>query len=202
MLYLPPGVPHNGVAEDACLTFSLGMRAPSAAELLGDFVDTLAADADEAIRYRDPDLAPAKDAFEIDDAAMGRVIEALNALRMNDPVRLADWFGRFITSYRSAGIVAAPGDGLDRASIEAGLAAGGVLHRNPFSRVAWRKVGREALLFVAGQSWRLPIADARALAAATEVDIDGYSRLREPGRAAFAELVATGHYQPAGDEEE
>ncbi|WP_425285820.1 cupin domain-containing protein, partial [Acinetobacter baumannii] len=30
MLYLPPGVPHNGVAEDACLTFSVGMRAPSA----------------------------------------------------------------------------------------------------------------------------------------------------------------------------
>ena len=42
MLYLPPGVPHHGVAEDACLTFSVGMRAPSAAELLGDFVDTLA----------------------------------------------------------------------------------------------------------------------------------------------------------------
>ena len=56
MLYLPPGVPHHGVAEDACLTFSVGMRAPSAAELLGDFVDTLAADADEALRYRDPDL--------------------------------------------------------------------------------------------------------------------------------------------------
>ena len=59
MLYLPPGVPHHGVAEDACLTFSIGMRAPAAAELLGDFVDTLAADADEALRYRDPDLAPA-----------------------------------------------------------------------------------------------------------------------------------------------
>ena len=50
MLYLPPGVPHHGVAEDACLTFSVGMRAPSAAELLGDFVDTLAADADDALR--------------------------------------------------------------------------------------------------------------------------------------------------------
>src|SRR5690606_10284937 len=55
MLYLPPGVPHHGVAEDACLTFSVGMRAPSAAELLGDYVDTLAAEADEALRYRDPD---------------------------------------------------------------------------------------------------------------------------------------------------
>ena len=29
MLYLPPGVPHHGIAEDPCLTFSVGMRAPS-----------------------------------------------------------------------------------------------------------------------------------------------------------------------------
>src|SRR3546814_15022006 len=47
MLYLPPSVPHHGVAEDPCLTFSIGMRAPSSAELLGDFVDTLAAEADD-----------------------------------------------------------------------------------------------------------------------------------------------------------
>ena len=202
MLYLPPGVPHNGVAEDACLTFSLGMRAPSAAELLGDFVDTLAADAAESIRYRDPDLAPAKDPLEIDDAAMTRVVEALNALRMNDPARLADWFGRFITSYRSAGIVAAPGAGIDRGAIEGGLAAGSVLLRNPFSRVAWRRVGRDAFLFVAGQSWRLPVADARRLAGAGAVDVDAYARLGDAGRAAFIELVLGGHYQAAGDEEE
>src|SRR5690606_16535602 len=47
MLYLPPGVPHHGVAENPCLTFSLGTRAPSAAELIGDWLDTLVADADE-----------------------------------------------------------------------------------------------------------------------------------------------------------
>jgi 50S ribosomal protein L16 3-hydroxylase len=34
MLYLPPGVAHHGVAEDACLTYSIGLRAPSAADLL------------------------------------------------------------------------------------------------------------------------------------------------------------------------
>src|SRR3546814_3121263 len=72
MLYLPPSVPHHGVAEDPCLTFSIGMRAPSSAELLGDFVDTLAAEADDGQRYVDPDLAPAKDPNEIDAAAMQR----------------------------------------------------------------------------------------------------------------------------------
>ncbi|HST43921.1 MAG TPA: cupin domain-containing protein, partial [Luteimonas sp.] len=47
MLYLPPGVPHHGVALDPCLTFSVGMRAPSTAELMGDYIDTLVAGADE-----------------------------------------------------------------------------------------------------------------------------------------------------------
>src|SRR3546814_6913217 len=118
MLYLPPGVPHHGVAEDPCLTFSIGMRAPSSAELLGDFVDTLAAEADDGLRYVDPDLAPAKDPNEIDAAAMQRVLEALNALRMNDPDRLGDWFGRFITLYRSAGHAMPADESRSRIEIE------------------------------------------------------------------------------------
>src|SRR3546814_12566652 len=79
------------------------MRAPSSAELLGDFVDTLAAEADDGLRYVDPDLAPAKDPNAIDAAAMQRVLEALNALRLTDPARLGDWFGRLIPLYPSAG---------------------------------------------------------------------------------------------------
>lgn len=109
MLYLPPLVPHHGVAEDACLTFSIGTRAPSSAELIGDYLDTLIADADEAVRYHDEDLKVPADPYEIDVTAMNRVVEALNALRMNDPDRLGDWFGRFMTTYRASGdVVPAP----------------------------------------------------------------------------------------------
>lgn len=83
MLYLPPNVPHHGVAEDPCLTFSFGMRAPSSAELISDWLDDLVADADEAIRYQDPDLKLPEDPNEIDAAAMKRVVTALNALRLS-----------------------------------------------------------------------------------------------------------------------
>ncbi len=34
ILYLPPGVAHHGIAVDACLTCSIGFRAPSASETL------------------------------------------------------------------------------------------------------------------------------------------------------------------------
>ena len=34
LLYIPPGLAHYGVAEDDCLTYSLGFRMPSAAEMV------------------------------------------------------------------------------------------------------------------------------------------------------------------------
>jgi 50S ribosomal protein L16 3-hydroxylase len=202
MLYLPPGVPHHGVAVDPCLTFSIGMRAPAAAELLGDFVDTLAADADEALRYRDPDLEPANDPNEIDAAAMTRVVEALNALRMNDPDRLGDWFGRFITLYRSAGEVAAPEVIQPRIEVEWDLSQGARLLRHPWARMAWRKAGKEARLFVSGRELVLPPRDAQRLAAATGIDGALYTSLSQAGRDAVIELLGAGHYQVQLDEEE
>ena len=203
MLYLPPLVPHHGVAEDPCLTFSLGMRAPSVAELMGDYVDTLAAEADEALRYADPTLEAAKDPFEIDANAMGRVVEALNAVRMADADALGDWFGRFITVYRAA---AGPGQGegqaLETAQLAQALDEGMVLERYPWTRVAWRRATKGASLYVAGQSWPVPVTDARRLAAAASVGADTWAKLSAAGRDCLAGLVAEGHYQlaDAGDD--
>ncbi|MDH5823206.1 cupin domain-containing protein [Luteimonas sp. RD2P54] len=195
MLYLPPGVPHHGIGEDACLTFSVGMRAPSAAELMGDWVDSMIADADDGLRYRDPDLAPPADPFEIDAAAMARVIEALNLLRMNDPDRLGDWFGRFITLYRAGGQAAAGGDARSRIEVEWDLQQGGTLHRHPFTRMAWRRARRGARLYVAGQEHPLPVRDASRIAAAATVDARLYAALGDEGRDLLFALLGQGHYQ-------
>jgi len=206
MLYLPPSVPHNGVAEDACLTFSVGMRAPAAAELLGDFVDTLAADADDALRYADPDLKPAQDAFEIDVAAMNRAVEALNLLRMNDPDRLGDWFGRFMTVYRAAGEVHPGEQTRSRIEIEWDLEHGAVLQRHPWSRMAWRRgqaKGQPARLYVSGNDYLLPAEDASLIANRPILDGTTYLRLSEEGRDCVYELLQAGHYAlDLGDEEE
>lgn len=202
MLYLPPGVPHHGVAVDPCLTFSVGMRAPSAAELLGDFVDTLAADADEALRYRDPDLAVPADPNEIDADAMRRVVDGLNALRMNDPDRLGDWFARFITLYRSAGEVPAAERPPSRIEVEWDLGQGAALMRHPWSRAVWRRSGKAGRLFVSGRGFALPARDAQRLAGATTLDGALYAQLSDAGRDAVIELVAAGHYRLLADEEE
>ena len=203
MLYLPPGVPHHGIAEDPCLTFSVGMRAPSAAELLGDFVDTLAADAPDSLRYVDPDLAPATDAYEIDTDAMVRVVEALNALRMNDPDRLGDWFGAFITTYRNAVEPASDDAARPRIEVEWDLAHGQRLLRHPWSRMAWRKAGTGARLYAGGRVHALPVGDARRLAATEAIDGSMYDALSQAGRDAVFALLEAGHYRlQSSDEEE
>lgn len=207
MLYLPPGVPHHGVAEDSCLTFSFGMRAPSSAELLGDLVDTLTADADDSLRYHDPDLAPAADPGEIDAEAMTRVIRALDEIRDSQPGQLAEWFGNFITRYRNAVDVIPPqleeGEApRSRIEIEWDLQHGGTLHRHPYSRMAWRRADPEAVLHANGESHTLPASDASTLANTGLIDGNTYAGLTDRGRDCLMALMDAGHYHLALEKDE
>jgi 50S ribosomal protein L16 3-hydroxylase len=59
MLYLPPGLKHDGVALDPCFTYSIDFRSPRGAELGAAFLDWLHERGLPDARYRDPGLAPA-----------------------------------------------------------------------------------------------------------------------------------------------
>lgn len=192
MLYLPPGVPHHGVAADACLTYSIGMRAPSQAELMVDFAEHVAEALGEDARYADPDLALPKDTHEIDATVLARVRRALAALQTDDDA-LATWFGGFISAYRSAGI-AAPPKAPSEAAVRKALAAGGSLARHPFVRTSWTRQGRRALLFAAGETWPMKADAARTLAAATVVDTAQFAALDADAQAAVVAMTLAGHY--------
>ena len=59
LLYVPPGVEHDGVALEPCFTYSVGFRAPRGAELGAAFLDWLHERGLPDARYRDPRLRPA-----------------------------------------------------------------------------------------------------------------------------------------------
>jgi len=195
MLYLPPGVPHHGEAVDACMTFSVGMRAPSRAELLVDLAEELAASLPEEARYADPDLAEPRDAFEIDEAAFARVDQALSSLAAMDAKSRRRWFGRFITRYRSAGEISAGPRTPSFETAGKALAAGGLLLRHPFARSAWARQGKEALLFVDGEAWQMDTRSAHVLASYEAIDDAALAKLGDAGRDALASLLRRGHYQ-------
>ncbi len=195
MLYLPPGVPHHGEAVDACMTFSVGMRAPSQAELIVDLAEELAGALPDEARYTDPGLETVDDPFEIDAAALARVDVALAAWQKMTPAQKSDWFGRYITRYRSSGEITAAAKTPDLAAVATALAKGGTLLRHPFVRSAWARQGKQARLFVNGESFAMGLASAKLLASRDQVDEASFAHLDDDARAALEMLLQRGHYQ-------
>ena len=196
MLYLPPGVPHHGVALDPCLTFSVGMRAPSQAELLVDLAEHLAESLPDTSRYSDPDLAPALAPGQIDDAAIERVRTSLAPLLAADGTALADWFGRFVTRYRSAGDIVAPPRPPSHADIDKRLAQGATLCTHPYVRLAWRKTPDGAALFANGDAWHCSEHVARRLADTTPLAAADVAALDPAGRDLLQALIERGILAP------
>ncbi len=153
MLYLPPRLAHFGTAVDECMTYSVGFRAPSAAEVLTHFTDFLAQFLPDEDRYGDADIAPVSDPHQIQMDALQRLKSLLDE-HMGDERLLLTWFGQFMTEPRYPELVA--GEELSERDFLQALEDGAVLIRNPSARMAWSQVDIGLLLFASGQSRLLP----------------------------------------------
>ncbi|MGH8352662.1 MAG: JmjC domain-containing protein [Pseudomonas sp.] len=154
MLYLPPRLAHCGTAEDDCMTYSVGFRAPSAAEVLTHFTDFLSQFLPDEERYSDAGAAPSSDPHQIQRDALDR-LKALLAEHMGDERLLMTWFGQFMTEPRYPELVV--GEELGEDEFLGALEEGAVLLRNPSARLAWSEVGEDLVLFASGQSRLLPV---------------------------------------------
>jgi 50S ribosomal protein L16 3-hydroxylase len=81
LLYLPPGIPHDGVAADECITCSIGFRAPSWEELLDPWFAHFAGRVSVPGRYADPGQRAVRDPARLPPAMTRRVHAALSARR-------------------------------------------------------------------------------------------------------------------------
>lgn len=61
VLYIPPGWPHDGVAVDDCLTYSIGFRAPDQSQLFDILPDMFEESGTGNIRFSDPTRTRAAD---------------------------------------------------------------------------------------------------------------------------------------------
>jgi 50S ribosomal protein L16 3-hydroxylase len=216
MLYLPPGVPHHGVAVGECLTYSIGMRAPSLGELLVDFAETFADEMPEELRFVDPDLEPSQGDGEIDEAAFVRLENAMPWLRVDGSgaasgkqkktgrergtdgcsgsvgsSMLRTWFARFITRYRSAHTAMPRARRLTDSELHRAFARQAMAVRNPWSRAAWLRSGRGATLFVAGIDHACSITFARLVCSRAAIPLERiWSRA---DRDALRSLIDLGH---------
>ncbi|WP_271407698.1 ribosomal protein uL16 3-hydroxylase [Pseudomonas sp. Q1-7] len=201
MLYLPPRLAHFGIAEDDCMTYSVGFRAPSAAEVLTHFTDFLAQFLPDEERYSDAGTAPASDPHEIQRDALDR-LKALLAEHMSDERLLLTWFGQFMTEPRYPELVG--GAEMDEEEFLGAIEDGAVLIRNPSARLAWSEVDIGLVLFASGQSRLLP-ANLRELlklicaAEALHLDNLGQWLADDEGRKLLLELVKQGSLEFADE---
>ncbi len=151
ILYVPPRFAHNGVAVgDDCMTYSIGFRAPSRAELIADFADDLVAEMDDDDRYGDAGLRPQTNPGEITPAA----IDALHNMvleKLADRTAFARWFGMYNSTRKYPDIDFAPEQPLKSANLRKRIANGTPISRNPASRFSFIRGDRDdVLLFVDG----------------------------------------------------
>ncbi len=96
MLYLPPKYAHDGIAEDDCMTYSIGFRAPSFQELGEGFLNFLHDELELPGRYADPDLVLQKHSGEIPRAMLEQIAENLDRIRWDEDTTAA-FVGRYFS---------------------------------------------------------------------------------------------------------
>ncbi len=164
ILYLPPGIGHNGVAiTDDCITCSVGFRAPATHEMLRSFTDEIGEQLGHDQRYEDPDLAESKDPGCITEEALNRAHNMLLTL-IEDKDRFREWFGRFVTEPKYPDQEIDADEDVTEDALLDFLASDGELFINEGSRVSWAKAQSGIYLFADGHSFHLTTSNAISLA--------------------------------------
>lgn len=109
MLYLPPGVAHDGIAVGDCMTFSIGFRTPADTEMLADLSGWLLERLSQDSRYADPGLTDASgDPGLISSNARRQMRQRLKSALTLDSDEFEEWFGCFITEPKPWLAISAP----------------------------------------------------------------------------------------------
>jgi 50S ribosomal protein L16 3-hydroxylase len=191
MLYLPPGVAHHGVALDQCMTWSVGMRAPSAADFFQTFGEWLADQQGEGERYRDPGLEVASRAGEIDAFAIAQLGEFFRSPNSEGDV-FSGFIGAFLSRYRLAHEPAPPAVPIAPASLKKSLDQGEVLRHNPWTRLLWSETEKGASLFAAGSEFSCTAIFAQQICDPDQLGQVGHE-LSELDLDLLCELLNRGH---------
>ncbi len=148
VLYLPPGAPHWGTAKRACMTYSIGMRAPQ----VSDFSSALIrSSSNEDDFYRDPDLDIGEALPGYISSTSAKRVSLLLGLSASRDDEVTEALGRFATDAKDwlkpEGATVEETEGMLCA-----LRNGGRLHVHGMSQIAFDN----GKVYVNGSSMVLP----------------------------------------------
>ena len=153
MLYLPPRLAHWGIAETDCMTWSVGFRAPSTAEVVTHYADFVARFLPDEQRYGDANMSPVSNPNYIRAEDIQRLRKLISE-QLDDDRMLLTWFGQHMTEPRYPDLLI--GNDLSLDELMQTLEDGAVFTRNPTARLAWSHIELDAeravVFFVSGNS--------------------------------------------------
>jgi len=171
MLYLPPHIAHDGIAEGECMTCSIGFRAPSANELVGQFLYYLAERGEHARTqagerlYRDPHQDAVMHPAALPPALTAELGAILARLRWTER-DLVSFLGSYLSEPKPQVVFDAPDRPLGEAAFVRRAQASGIRLDNKTVLLYGARTyfinGDEAPL-PRRRKWLLELADARRI---------------------------------------
>ncbi|SDB98583.1 cupin domain-containing protein [Paraburkholderia lycopersici] len=170
MLYLPPHIAHDGIAEGECMTCSIGFRSPSTSELTSQFLYWLAErGTDDGNRqptlYRDPDQPAVTHPAQLPPALVERVGAVLAKVRWSD-ADVSSFVGSWLSEPKANVVFDAPEKPLDEARFVTRAAKYGItLDRRTILLYDSRSyyLNGEQYLLKEARKWLPALADSRSM---------------------------------------
>lgn len=160
LLYLPPGVPHHGIALSDCMTWSIGFRAPAHADIVGSVCESLVDRINPKIRYTDPDLSAQDNPGEIGPAALAKLTQLVRDSLSPDDASLQRILGEWLTERNlNLGGLFPDNEPMDADELREMIEDGEVLQRVPAARIAFIQQPAKLLFFIDGDCVELTPAD-------------------------------------------
>ena len=182
MLYLPPSYAHDGVAIDACTTYSIGFRAASHNEIAQAFVDHLRDELALSGRYADPGLAASDEPARIGPPMQRQVDRLLRKIRWNRATT-ARFLGIFLSEPKPDITFDQPAVRLSAAAFAKAAARRGVL-LDP--RTQW--LYDDDWIFLNGEAREWPEGERRGLREFANARVLSAARVTALSAAAMAIL--------------
>ena len=161
LLYLPPRYAHDGVATEACMTLSVGFRAPRKQELASRFLeflqDELSPSGKPDALYTDHDLQLQQHPAELSAAMLTRISHALRQIRW-DERDVQQFAGRYLSEPAAQTVFIRPRRAAALPAFARHVAAKGLRLALPT-----RMLFRGNAVFINGENHPLPARDRAAI---------------------------------------
>ena len=158
MLYIPPGVVHNGISLEDSINISVGFRAPTKVDLISrHFAEILAemADRDDESFYDDPGRILQSNPGEISAGDLNAIRAILREIPNKSDDELNHWFGRYTTSVPPGHYLPEPDEEIEPTALRTRIEDAGSLWRSEYARFSYIESEDGLALFVAGEAFAI-----------------------------------------------